>query len=65
MSEAAFKSVFETVEMIAQNPPLPGNRRVIYRCMDRLDDFYHQDRITAEQWATLKTLLLDACPGTS
>ncbi|MDR3639612.1 MAG: hypothetical protein P4L84_37775 [Isosphaeraceae bacterium] len=55
-----FKNLFHTVERIALDPPLPGNRRAISRCMECIDDFYYQARITAEQWETLKTLLIDA-----
>lgn len=56
-----YKSLFSTVERIAHDPPLPGNRRAISRCMQCIDDFYYQARITAEQWETLKMLLMDAC----
>jgi len=55
-----FKSLFSTVERIAHDPPLPGNRRAINRCMQCIDDFYYQARITVDQWETLKTLLNDA-----
>jgi hypothetical protein len=57
-----FRSLFTTVEQIALNPPLPGNRKAISRCMQCIDDFYYEARITAEQWEALKTLLIDACP---
>jgi hypothetical protein len=56
-----YRSLFHTVERIAQNPPLPGDRRAISRCMQCIDDFYYEARITAEQWEALKVLLMDAC----
>jgi hypothetical protein len=60
MPDSAFKSLIAAVERIAHHPPLPGDRRAICRCMQCIDDFYYQSRITVEQWETLKTILMDA-----
>jgi hypothetical protein len=58
----SYKSLVVVVAKIAHDPPLPGNRKAICRCMDRLDDFLNQSRITTEEWETLKLILIDACP---
>ena len=54
------QSLVDAVEMIALNPPLPGNRRAISRCMQCLDDLYYASRISVDQWERLRTILLDA-----
>ena len=55
-----YKSLVNTVERIVHDPPLPGNRKAISRCMQCIDDFYYDARLTAEQWEDLKIMLL-AC----
>jgi hypothetical protein len=59
---SAYKELVETVERIAHNPPLPGARKAICRCLDCLGTFHHQARISTEQWVTLKSILLEDRP---
>ncbi len=54
----AFQSLVDAAEKIAHNPPLPGDRRALTRCMQCIDDFYYQSRIDADQWETLKNIFL-------
>lgn len=58
----AFQKLLDAAQRIAHNPPLPGDKRALCRCMQCIDDFYYQSRITAEQWETLKDILMSACP---
>jgi hypothetical protein len=57
-----FNNLVQVVETIAHNPPLPGDRKALCRCMGRLDEFLQKARITVEQWERLKNILLDAYP---
>jgi hypothetical protein len=57
-----FQNLLDATQRIAHNPPLPGDKRAIARCMQCIDDFYYQSRIDAEQWETLKNILLSVFP---
>lgn len=59
-SPSNFQNLVDVAQMIAHNPPLPGNKKALCRCMQCVDDLYYQSRITAEQWETLKNILMGA-----